>query len=229
MGPHVKVKNLEEAKELARKFVEVGYKVGIIIDVLITDGDQPVGRVAGPGLEARYLLEILQGKRFEDLAHKSCLLAGKLLEMVGHCEKGEGYDIAKQTLENKKAFQQFQKIVKAQGGDPNIKPEDIKVGKYRYEFRADKGGTVAVINNRTVNRIARIAGAPATTGAGIQLHVMNGSRVKKGELLFEIFSENEAKLLDAQTFAKANNPVEIEKMIIEEYTGRDFEITPMKL
>ncbi|MBN1160172.1 MAG: AMP phosphorylase [Candidatus Diapherotrites archaeon] len=229
MGPHVKVKNMDEAKELARKFVEVGAKVGIIVNVLITDGDQPVGRVAGPALESKYVLEILEGKRFEDLADKSCLLAGKLLEMAGHCSKGEGYEIAKKTIENKKALTQFRRIIKAQGGNPDIKSEDIPVGKQRYEFRSEKNGTVAIINNRTVNKIARIAGSPITKGAGIQLYVMNGSRVKKGQILFEIFAENEAKLFDAQNFAKANNPVEIEKMIIEEYTGRDFEITPMKV
>ena len=57
------------------------------IEALITDGAEPVGNGIGPGLECRDVFEVLEGKGPEDLRHKSCMMAGKLLELSGKCEK----------------------------------------------------------------------------------------------------------------------------------------------
>ena len=88
----------------------------------------------------------------------------------------------------------MQDIIKAQGGNPNINPDKIKVGKFNFTIKARKNGRVKDINNRNTSKIARLAGAPHDKGAGIYLYKHEGEKVKKGEAIFTIYSPNKAEL-----------------------------------
>ena len=50
------------------------------------------------------------------------------------------------------------------------------------------------IDNSAIAKVARMAGAPVDKEAGIYLHVRKNMKVKKGELLFTIYSNSKAKL-----------------------------------
>jgi len=93
VGPDVKITTRERAKDMARKFIKVGKSVGIKVEVAITDGTKPSGKAFGPALEAKYVLQILEGDIFDNLAEKSCELAGLLLELSGKAKKGKGKKI----------------------------------------------------------------------------------------------------------------------------------------
>ncbi len=214
VGPDVKIHTKEKAEDMARKFIAVGKHLGIKVQAVLTDGTHPCGKVFGPALEAKYVMQILEGEFFDDLAQKSCELAGILLELCGKAKKGKGYTIAKEILESGRALKKMQQIIKAQGRHylKSSKMPKLKLGK---DVLSTGSGTIDKINVRKCNTVARIAGAPADKEAGLYLYVEEGNILKKKQPLFRIFSKNKRKLKLALDYAKKNEIVALERNIIE--------------
>ena len=84
-------------------------------------------------------------------------------------------------------------IIKAQNGKIT-KPEQIRIGKYSYDVVSGKKGVVKDIDNISISKIARIAGAPVDKGAGVYLYKHIKNKVKKGEKLFTIYSESKERM-----------------------------------
>jgi AMP phosphorylase len=212
MGEGTKVKNMDEARTYARDFIDLGEALGIKVECAVTYGGQPVGRAIGPALEAKEAISILEGEKHPgSVIEKSCGLAGMLLELGG---MSNGVERAKQILESGKALKKFKEIVAAQGGDPNIRSKDIKIGKFKYDVAARKAGYVSAINNKDLVRIARLAGAPKDKGAGILLNKKRGHQVEMGEKLYTVYAENEAKLERAADMGRRTDSVSIEGMLL---------------
>ncbi|WP_297065844.1 AMP phosphorylase [Thermococcus sp.] len=215
-GKGVKVETVDQARALARDFIELGKRLGQYVEVAITYGGQPIGHTVGPALEAREALSALMtGKGPGSLIEKATGLAGILLEMGGVAPAGMGKKMAKEILESGKAWEKMKEIIEAQGGDPNIKPEEIPIGDKTYTFTAPTSGYVTAIDNRAITAIARAAGAPEDKGAGIELYVKVGEKVKEGDPLFTIHAEHEARLDQAIVLARRTEPIRIEGMVLQ--------------
>ena len=117
----------------------------------------------------------------------------------------------------------MRQIVEAQGGDPEVSPQDLVVGDRWVDIEAKQGGRTLWINNRFIAHVARAAGAPSDKGAGLLLKVKLGEEVTEGDPLFRIYSENNRKLDQAESLARELEPVGVgsrvgEKMLITEIT-----------
>ncbi|MEM3621077.1 MAG: AMP phosphorylase [Candidatus Methanomethyliaceae archaeon] len=218
-GRGAKVESFEEARKLANEFIELGSRLGIRVRCGLTYGGQPVGHTVGPALEAKEALETLMGRGPNSLIEKSTALAGTLFEMTGLAPRGGGQDMAKEILRSGKAYQKFREIIENQGGNPNIKPDEIPLGEKRYILAAPTDGYVSSINNSAINAIAKAAGAPLDKGAGVKLYAKMGYAVKKGDPVVEIYAERESKLKEALGVASRNPPFMIEGMLLEEVPG----------
>lgn len=214
VGRGVKVQYLERGNELARHFLRVGDKLGIKLEALITDGAEPVGNGVGPGLECIDVLGTLEGKGPDDLRHKSLIMAGKLLELSGKANAGKGYQIAEDMIKSGKAMKKFREIIELQGGRANVKGSDIKIGQYTHTVTSDVPGAIFHIDNKTIAKIARIAGAPRDQGAGVLLHRVRGEKIEVGDKLFTIYAESEAKLDFALKALADLEPIEMRKMLL---------------
>jgi len=209
VGQYVKVKNKKDAAILAKKFIYVGKQVGLDVEVVLTNGDDPSGLAFGPALEAKYALEILEGKRFDNLAEKSCELAGSIFELAGVCRQGQGYNKAKDILKSGKALNKMQEIIKAQGGKI-FKSTQILYSPLNFEVSAEKNGKIVGLDISLLTKMARLSGAPSDKNAGIMLSKNIGEKIKKGETLLTVFAENERKLKIAYEFS---NSVKVVKII----------------
>ncbi|MGQ9479708.1 MAG: AMP phosphorylase [Thermoproteota archaeon] len=216
MGRGAKVETMDEAKRLAQNFIELGRRVGIRVECVITYGSQPLGRAVGPALEAREALMALEGKQApRSLVEKSCTLAGILLEMAGVAERGKGRELAEETLRSGRALSKFREIIEAQGGDPGVTSEDVKIGSYSHDVYTQEDGYVQLVNNTAVIQICRAAGAPKDKGAGMILWAKMGNQVRKGDRLFTIYAENKIKLERAKALAQKLTPVPIGGMLLD--------------
>ncbi len=216
VGPDVKVSSKEKAEDMAKKFIAVGKKLGIKVEVLLTDGEEPCGQAFGAALEAKYAMQVLEGKFFDNLAQKSCELAGALFELAKKAKKGKGFGLAKEILCSGRALKKMKEIIKAQGAKA-LSSGEIKYAKLRKKVFADSDGEITKINVKKLINIARTAGAPADAKAGLMLFVETGQNIKKGALLFEIHAENKQKLDLAVAAAKSDGAIEMRKMIIEKF------------
>jgi AMP phosphorylase len=203
-GRGAKVKTIGEAHTLAYDFVDLGERLGMNIQCAVTFGEQPIGCAIGPALEAREALSTLMGNGSADLREKALNIAGILLEMTG---MESGKQKAENLLDSGKAEKKIKEIIEAQGGNPKIKPEDIKAGEKKAEITSDNEGRALWINNKSIAQVAREAGAPKEKGAGVLLKVKLGEHVRKGEALFEVYAERNTKLEGAVELAKRLNPI----------------------
>jgi len=52
---------------------------------------------------------------------------------------------------------QMKEIIELQGGDPDIKPDDIGIGNISEVVKSDKGGRIEHIDNKAISAIAHPA------------------------------------------------------------------------
>ena len=207
-GRGAKIKNLSDAYTLAADFVDLGKRLGVNVRCAMTSGDQPLGFCIGAALEAKEALCTLMGQGPQDVREKAVGLAGMLFEMVG---ESNGRQKAEQLLDSGQAERKMRQIIEAQGGNPNIKLDEIPIGKERGAVRAKQKGRVLWINTDGIVQVARAAGTPKEKGAGIVLNAKIGDEVEKDALLFEIYAERASKLSTALELAERLEPVVLSK------------------
>lgn len=196
VGATTKIPNMKIAKELERKFKYIARKFNIKIKVIMIQTEDPIGMGVGPALEARDVLRVLQQKDNypADLANKSIHLAGELLELAGKAKKGHGSTMAWKALESGAAWKKMQEIIKAQGGKYDIDPNDIVLGAHKKYYNSDKSGCITFTDNKAINTVARILGAPKDQLAGVYLNKEYNDHVKKGERLFTLYARTKERI-----------------------------------
>jgi thymidine phosphorylase len=199
LGPSAKVRTSAEAQRLKKLFEYVARHVGIVLDVVITDGRQPVGRGIGPMLEARDVMQVLEGdpRAPSDLRQKALRLAGRVIEFDPDVRGGEGFAIARDILDSGRALHKMNEIVDAQGRHR----QPPKPGRLTIDVHAPESGVVVAIDNLQLARIARLAGAPRVKGAGVDLFHRLGDSVEAGEPLYRIYADYPADLAFASRLA----------------------------
>jgi len=203
IGPTAKVRSQREAIRLRKLFEYVGHKLGLVLDVIFTDGSQPIGRGVGPVLEARDVMAVLRNDDDApaDLRERSLLLAGRVLEFDPEIPGGRGYARAMELLGSGAALAAMERLIDAQGR----RKEVLQPGNYHHEICAPLDGTISAIDCHLIARIARLAGAPMDKGAGIDLLHKVGERVRRGEVLYRIHAHSETGLLYARELAIASS------------------------
>jgi len=93
IGPTAKVRSMPEAQRLRRLFEYVARRIQLSLDVVITDGRQPIGFGIGPVLEARDVMRVLENDRRRPsiCAKRPCGLAGRLIECDPDVRGGDGF------------------------------------------------------------------------------------------------------------------------------------------
>jgi len=218
VGEGTKFPSLDKGKQFAYLFKEIAANVGIETECALTLAHQPIGHAVGPALEAREALTLLRDYSAgpNSLIEKATELAGMILEMSGKAQKGEGQDMAKEILRSGKAYEKMKNIIEIQGGAPEIKPEDIEIGPYVKEFFANKDGYIVDVNNSIINQIAKTAGCPSSKSSGIEIIKKQGAKIKKGDIVFRIYSNSESKLRKAEKIYNATGgPIRLGGMVIE--------------
>lgn len=203
LGPTAKVRSQAEAARLRKLFEYVGGALGIQIRVVVTDGSQPIGRGIGPVLEARDVMAVLRNATDApaDLRERALDLAGRLLDFDPALTGGTGRKTAQHILESGQALAKMEEIIAAQGSPPAT----AILGHLTEEIRAERAGAVTSIDCFRLARIARLAGAPISKGAGIDLLKKIGDRVQRDEPLFRIHATLETDFGFAVDMARDTN------------------------
>lgn len=184
VGPSAKVRTQTEAVRLRKLFEHIAGSLGLLLEVVITDGRQPIGNGIGPVLEARDVMKVLENAPDapQDLRERALHLAGLVLEFDESVRGGKGMQRARELLESGAALRAMQRIIEAQGASTD-RPAP---GQLTHDVLAPRDGVVDGIDCYRIARIARLAGAPAYPGAGIDLFKKIGDPVDSGEPLYRV-------------------------------------------
>jgi pyrimidine-nucleoside phosphorylase len=115
--------------------------------------------------------------------------------------------LAESKLKDESAFKMFRALVGAQGGDVSYidDPEKLPKASLIEDVPAPKSGYLKGINAQIIGETSVELGAgrakkgdPIDHAVGIVVHHKVGERVKKGEALFTLHANDEAKLAAAR-------------------------------
>lgn len=195
IGPTAKVRSMPEAQRLRRLFEYVARRIHLSLDVVITDGRQPIGNGIGPVLEARDVMRVLENdpRAPDDLRQKSLRLAGRLIECHPDVRGGDGFAIARDILDSGRALAKMNALIAAQGAKP-FDHNHPQLGALSFDICATEPGVVTAIDNLQIARIARLAGAPTVIGAGVDLQHKLGASVSVGDLLYRVHADFQSDL-----------------------------------
>lgn len=187
VGPTAKVRQMRQAQRLRKLFEFVADQLAIHLEVVITDGRQPIGFGIGPVLESRDVMQVLQNSPDApgDLRQKSLRLAGRVLEFDPDVRGGNGFAIARDILDSGRALEMMNTIIDAQG----VQSDKFELGQLTHEVLSPAAGIVINIDNKQMAQIASFAGAPIDKGSGVDLFKKLGDKVEKGEPLYRIHAE----------------------------------------
>ncbi|MHA1345984.1 MAG: AMP phosphorylase [Candidatus Heimdallarchaeaceae archaeon] len=214
-GEGSKMPTREAAVQYAQESTELGRRLGIHIEAALSYGEQPLGKAVGPALEAKEALEVLLGQGPTSVFEKSNELTGILFEMAGLAPAGQGSSLAADYILKGKAQAKMKEILEAQGGNPNVTPDEVEIGQYTADILAPKDGYIVKLSNVGIKKVAYAAGTPNHKKAGIYLYKKGGDFCKKDEKLMTVYSDSESRLSEAVNLAANLSPYVLEGMIIQ--------------
>ncbi len=203
------IKDLEQAKQLARSVIRVGRSMKRRCVALVTDMNQPLGDTVGTALEIKETIDLLKGEGPEDLKEIVLKLGMEIVRLGGVAGSTlSAKQIVNRHLQNGKALEKFKEMVKAQGGDSSYieNPDKFPKAKFIKKLPAPKRGYVHTINAgmiaRGVQLLSKDSKGNYDPAVGVSEICKVGAQVKQGEPLMMIHYNNEAKLDSALDYLR---------------------------
>lgn len=193
------MKKYEDSLALADSLTHTAKAFHKKVITFITDMNQPLGNYVGNWLEIYESIKVMQGEKVEDLLELSLNLAGAMIYLGNKASSiKEGKEIAEEIIFSGKAFNKFLEIVKLQGGDSFYlkHPEKYPKSRIHEKIFADKSGYIEKIDSFEIGIASLELGAGRMTmedkinpKAGVIFYPKIGDRIKKGDIIAEIFTD----------------------------------------
>jgi thymidine phosphorylase len=191
------MKNLDDARELARTMVDLGTDARVTTVALLTDMATPLGLTAGNAIEVQESLDVLAGGGPADVVDLTLALAREMLAAAGV----DDVDPADR-LADGSAMDKWRAMIAAQGGDPDA---SLPTARERQVVSAPATGTLTRLDALAVGIAAWRLGAgrakkedPVQAGAGVVMHAKPGDRVRAGEPLLTLLTDEPDRFARAQ-------------------------------
>jgi thymidine phosphorylase len=200
VGSGAFMKDVGAARELARTMVALGGASGVRTVALLTDMSTPLGLAVGNAVEVTESVEVLAGGGPADVVELTLALAREMLDAAGLPDA----DPAK-ALESGAAMDSWRAMIRAQGGDPDA---PLPGAAETEVLRAGRDGVVGAIDAYGIGVAAWRLGAgrarkedPVSHGAGVVLKVRPGDRVRAGDPLLELRTDDGGRIDGARALA----------------------------
>ena len=196
---------LTAARGLADGLIRIAKLHGKRVQALITDMDQPLGRMAGNSLEIIEVTELLNPQtstKPDSRLFTLCMaLATNALILAENISETTAASRVQTALQSGGAFDAFKSIVAAQGGDTHFldNPQLFPSAPVIKQVTAQRSGFIQRIPARTVGDcVVRLGGGraiktdPIDHRVGIETHFHVGAPVAPGDVLFTVHAVSDA-------------------------------------
>ena len=213
VGSGAFMKNIENARELAKAMVEIGKENGRSVKAILTNMDRPLGHAIGNALEIREVIDTLKGHGPEDLTHECIIMAAHMLVLSHMCDYETALNRVQQALDSGVALERLRLMVDAQGGDSRVIDDEsiLTIGQFTYDVIAPQDGYITHMNTEQCGIASVMLGAgrtvkdgPIDYSAGIVMHKKTGDAVSMGESIATLYASDESLFTNAaQTYLAA--------------------------
>ena len=194
------MKELDQAKELARSLVRVGTLAGIKVSAILTDMEAPLGCAIGNALEVAEALEVLHGRGPADVVELTTVLGVEMLRLGGiETSTTRARRRLEEAIQNGTALSKMRAIIEAQGGDPQVvdEPQRLPKAKKIVPLKTTRTGYIMALDAREIGLAAVALGAgrhrsddTIDPSVGIVLKKKAGDKIDRGDVLADIHASN---------------------------------------
>ena len=190
------MKTSGDARQLAQSMVATGQRMGVKTTALLTDMNQPLGRMAGNAVEVNESVDALEGRGPADMMEVTLALGAELLVSTGRADTLDAArEQLQQTIDSGAAREKFAQMVAAQGGDLDaprpVAPEQM--------IESPAAGYVSAVDTELLGQaIINTGGGRKQMGdvldysTGIEMLVRLGDAVEPGQPLVRLFAPSDA-------------------------------------
>jgi pyrimidine-nucleoside phosphorylase len=195
---------LPAARNLADALIRIAKLHGKRVEALVTDMDQPLGKMSGNALEIIEVVQILKptpGVKPDQRLHTLCLsLASNALMLATNITEAEASKRVMAALDSGDAFLAFKSIVAAQGGDTRVLDDTslFPPAPFVRDVIAPLDGYISRIPARVVgDAVVSLGGGRAVKSdvidhrVGIETLVHVGDAVRPGDRLFRVHAASD--------------------------------------
>lgn len=213
VGSGAFMKNIEDARELAKAMVDIGKENGRSVKAILTDMDRPLGHAIGNALEIREVIDTLKGHGPEDLTHECIIMAAHMLVLSHICDYETALSRVQEALDSGAALERLRMMIDAQDGDSRVIDDEsiLAIGQFTYDVIAPQDGYIIQMNTEQCGIASVMLGAgrtvkdgPIDYSAGIVMHKKTGDAVSMGERIATLYASDESLFTNAaQTYLAA--------------------------
>ena len=220
VGSGALIKNIKNAKKLARLMIKIGKANNMEVVCLLTNMNIPLGNNIGNALEVKEAIEVLTNKQQGNLVNICIELSSYMVSLGLSISYEEAKNMVITNLSNGSAYNKFQEFIKAQNGTLDHLPESINT----YEVKSTKEGYLTNIDALNLGKLSMNLGAGRINlddeldyGAGIVINKNIGDYINKGDILMTLHTNKELniKWLSTESFTIQKEKVDIPELIYE--------------
>ena len=202
VGKGAFMKNIDDARKLAKTMVEIGKRFNKEVVALITNMDYPLGNTIGNALEVEEAIEILNGKGNKNFTDLCLIISSYMVSMGKNISIIEAFNIVKEKFDNKEGLNKLYEFISYQGGDLN----KLKINDSYISIYSDKEGYITDIDTLYLAMLCTNLGAGRNKkddildlSAGIRLVKNINDKVNKNDEIMRVYSKKER---DKEEFLK---------------------------
>ena len=222
-GSGAVMKSLEEARGLAHSLVQTGARVGVNTTALITDMNQPLGRMIGNAGEVDEAVDLLGGEGPEDLRDLTFALGAELLVLAEvSATLDDAIGLLQAKIDSGEALEKLREMVAAQGGKLNLERKRAPAS----DWPAPQAGYVTLIDAEMLGQIViqlgggrRVMTDRIDASVGLEMRVHLGDEVQAGQSLVRVFAaQNAARRIEpmlGQAISIGRSPPQSNPLILQ--------------
>lgn len=197
LGNGAFMKEMAQAKSLATSIIQTAKRFGKKATALISNMDEPLGKMIGHSLELIESIDTLKGQGPKDLTELSLDLAAYMILQADLAPSyEEALKMAKDSVQSGKALEKFSELLRNQGADPSILEsyESLPIASEKTIVQAPRDGFIQGFSTKDLGYLLIDLGGGRKTkndkidfSVGFEVHKKIGEKVSKSDPLLTIY------------------------------------------
>ena len=183
VGDGAFMKDIKQAKELAKRMIEIGKGAGRKVQVVLSNMDEPLGHAIGNANEIIESIETLKGNGAKDLKEVVYTIASLALKAKGEIkELEEGKEKIDEVINNGTALARLKEFISESGGNGELVNDYtiLPTPKSKLDVVSENVGFVQKIKAEEIGKAAMIIGAGRATKEDVIDHAV-GIKILKNQ------------------------------------------------
>ena len=218
VGSGALIKNLEDAKKLAKLMIDIGSSNNIKVICLLTNMSIPLGNNIGNSLEVSEAIDILKNNKQGPLRDICIELSSYMVSLGLNISYDEAKTKVINNLDNGNAYNKFLELVNFQHGLIDELPQ----AKHKYEIKSMTEGYLVDIDAYKLGMLSMSLGAGRHNkediidySAGIIVNKNINDYVNKSDTIMTLYTNKEITSIDNTIFKISKTKSNNNKLILD--------------